>query len=181
MSFRCVQITSRLSSAILSSPFSSLHCSSSCWRCPFVSLARPLPASRIRMRPPSSASKLALSWPLSPTFDRARGQSAKVSRRWDTSVNFHFFSPFKSPAERKRRALNASRIALDEFEGRGERREENVSTFSRKEEISDGEMEDLWKRKICDDSQDDHFLKATSKRVSEGREFKRVTRFISWG
>lgn len=144
MSFRRVQITSRLSSAILSSPFSSLHCSSSCWRRPFVSLARPLPASRIRMRPPSSASKLALSWPLSPTFDRARGQSAKVSRRWDTSVNFHFFSPFKSPAGRRRRALNA----LDEFEGRGERREENVSTFSRKERISDGEMEDLWKKKI---------------------------------
>lgn len=144
MSFRCVQITSRLSSAILSSPFSSLHCSSFHWRCPFVSLARPLPASRIRMRPPSSASKLALSWPLSPTFDRARGQSAKVSRRWDTSVNFHFFSPFKSPAGRRRRALNA----LDEFEGRGERREENVSTFSRKERISDGEMEDLWKKKI---------------------------------
>lgn len=131
MSFRCVQITSRLSSAILSSPFSSLHCSSSCWRRPFVSLARPLPASRIRMRPPSSASKLALSWPLSPTFDRARGQSAKMSRRWDTSVNFHFFSPFKSPAGRRRRALNA----LDEFEGRGEERREREHIFTEGEDI----------------------------------------------
>ena len=117
MSFRCVQITSRLSSAILSSPFSSLHCSSFHWRCPFVSLARPLPASRIRMRPPSSASKLALSWPLSPTFDRARGQSAKVSRRWDTSVNFYFFSPFKSPAGRRPRSQRVGRI-------RGKRRGE---------------------------------------------------------
>lgn len=55
---------------------------------------------------------------------------ANVSR--GQGVNFHFFSPFKSPAGRTRHALNASRTALNGFEGRGE----DVSTFSREEGIS---------------------------------------------
>lgn len=57
---------------------------------------------------------------------------ANVSR--GQGVNFHFFSPFKSPAGRN--ASRSQRFEDSVERVRGERRGEDVSTFSREEGIS---------------------------------------------